>query len=170
MDLTDLIPQKRLIEFGAFLLTVTLALVGLLAFSSHEQGIGYQRRVAEEQAVELKATKLAAQKTQTFQKRVDDAEAKRDRNRMLAQQNSDAARDVLDSLRRTVSSLPRGVPQSAGQTGTDATAAVAGLLADCAAEYRKMGQAAQGHYLDAAAFDKAFPQQPKEVKRDSGEQ
>jgi chromosome segregation ATPase len=133
--------------------SAAIALTALFGYQTYRVS-DLKQQVA---ASERKAAGLEAHLAETLkQQKVKDEALQESNKRATANAAaSDAARTELERLRRTIAANRNRQPDSAASVKhIDALSTV---LADCAAEYEKVGQRADGHLNDALTLHQAWP-------------
>ena len=139
-----------------------LALIAALFFAvnwynGHQQGIGYQKAVAEYNVKLIAAQTKAAEDTERLTKEKDDAIAQRIETEKKLAESKHAAAVASGGLRDTITDL-RGQLSSATVEACRATAdAGLRLLGACQERYIGVAAAAKGHQSDVIMFDQAWP-------------
>lgn len=131
---------------------------GIHAIDQSRQQIGYDRRVAENNADLIKAQADALATERELNRKLEDARneaTKRDqvitRHAAAAGTAAEQLRIALDTIRR--SRLP-GDPAGPGDQRTDT---LAELLGDCADRYRGVAEKADRHASDARTLSEGWP-------------
>jgi preprotein translocase subunit SecF len=148
----------RLIAYGIGALLVVSA--ATYAVRSYNEGLRADGR-AEVQAQWDKqkiADKLAAEaKEDQWQKRYDTAINTGAKNAQALRIAANAAATANDSLRDTIDKLNEQLATADATTARKHAAAYQTVFEQCVREYRRMGEAAQGHANDAQQYREAWP-------------
>lgn len=140
-----------------------LAAIGALLWGIHaldqsRQRIGYDRRVAENNADLIKAQAAALATERELNRKLEVARneaTKRDqvitRHAVAAGTSAEQLRIALDTIRRS------RLPGDPGGPGDQRTGALAELLGDCADRYREVAEKADRHASDARTLSEGWP-------------
>jgi hypothetical protein len=156
MNPLTILGLKALAVLGA----IGALLWGIHTLDQSRQQIGYDRRVAEDNAALIKAQAdaLAAERamTQKLEDARNDATKRQQeitRHAAAAGTASEQLRLALDTIRSTAHRLP-GDP---GGAGDQRAGTLAELLGDCADRYRGVAQKADRHASDARTLIEGWP-------------
>lgn len=117
----------------------------------------HARYVADVEKNAAESRRLELDKERFWTKGINDAESMARTKIEQARADRVAADRVAGELRDTVSTL-RGYLADASREAAVAAAAACGKLLDaCAAEYRSVGEGAQGHAIDVETLIQAWP-------------
>lgn len=143
-----------------------LAAIGALLWGIHtldqsRQQIGYDRRVAEDNAALVQAQAEARAKERDLQHQKEVAQHEAGQRQIDNRRAADAARTADERLRLALDAIraagARHLPGDPRPAGTDATATLAELFGDCSAKYRGLAEAADGHANDARTLSEGWP-------------
>ena len=143
-----------------------LAAVGVLLWGVHtldqsRQKIGYDRRVAEDNAELIKAREDARTEEQHLKDKLETARNDANKREIELRNTTGAARVASERLRVALDALrttePRKLPGDPTGTPADATATLAELLGVCTDKYRGVAEAADRHASDARTLSQGWP-------------
>jgi len=141
---------------------VIVAVIAFIALWWHnhdmeQQKIGEARIKALWDAQKV-ADKLAADKQEKdWREKYDSAISQGARNAHALQKAAAVAAGANDRLRDTNTELSKLLSSASPEAVRAYASAYQAVFADCVGEYRKMGQAAQGHANDAETLSNAWP-------------
>ena len=154
--LTFLAPYKLLIEIGAVVLILGMVALGIHKFLDYEQGIGYDRAVAEYKAQEAKDREAAKQKEIESAKQKETAE----NERTLQGQRIDALASALNTtanrLRGASSTLLSNLPSTTPEAARATAVAFSSVFGECVQRLTEVARIADGHAADVRLL-KAAP-------------
>ena len=142
------------------------AAIGALLWGIHvldqsRQQIGYDRRVAEDNAALVEAQREARDREHELQHQKEVAQHEAAQRQIDNRRAADAARTADERLRIALDAIrtagARHLPGDSRPAGTDATATLAELFGSCSERYRKLAEAADGHASDARTLSDGWP-------------
>ncbi|MFA6310585.1 MAG: DUF2514 family protein [Sterolibacterium sp.] len=139
-----------------------LAAIGTLLWGIHtldqsRQQIGYDRRVAEDNAALIRATAAARERERTLNQQLETAKNDATKRDQDIRSHAAAAATASDRLRIALDTIRRGVPGDPAQAGPQRTSTLAELLGDCADRYRGVAEKADRHASDARTLSEGWP-------------
>lgn len=146
----------RLLAVGAAIAGVVW---GIHALDQSRQQIGYDRRVAEDNAALLTAQEDARTKEQELNTKLEVARNEATQRQIESRRAADAARTASDRLRVALDTIRTtgNVPGNTGSAGPDTTATLAELLGVCTERYRSLAEKAVGHTNDVRTLSQGWP-------------
>lgn len=140
-----------------------LALVAGLIFAwnwhiKHEQGIGYDRAVAEYNVKLLAAKEAADKREQELSAQVQEAQANGLKREETIRTLAAAVGKSSDSLRNTANAIRLGLPHATVEAARTAADAFAAVFTDCQRRYADVAEKADGHANDVRTLEEAWPQ------------
>lgn len=141
------------------------ALVAYLAFQAHEfcmheQQIGYDRAKAEQAALDKVRNDAQAKIDAALNQRVADAQGKADERAKVQQGLNVAVGASADRLQHAIDSVRASSDTATVDALRATTATLATVFQDCAARYRSVAGAADGHASDVQTLTEAWPRNP----------
>ena len=140
------------------------AALGALAWAIHvldmsRQQIGYDRRLAEDNAALIEAQQRATEAERKMTRTLEDARNDATTRSQEIDRHAAAARTAAERLRLALDALRDrgGLPADPAAPGDQRTATLAELLGDCAAEYRGVAEKADRHASDARTLREGWP-------------
>lgn len=118
----------------------------------------HSRYVAEVEKNAAESRRLALDKERFWTKGMNDAESMARTKVEKARTDRAAADRVAGELLDTVATLRELLADASREAAVAAAATCGKLLGACAAEYRSVGEAAQGHAIDVETLMRAWPQ------------
>lgn len=140
-----------------------LGAIGALLWSIHaldqsRQQIGYDRRVAEDNAALIKAQGEALVAERALTRKLEDARNEATKRDQAIAHNATAAGLAVEQLRVELDPFRRGrLPGDPGAPGDPRADAVAELFGDCAERYRGLAEKADRHASDARTLIEGWP-------------
>ena len=144
----------KAVGVGAVLLAVTL---GVNALDKSRQQIGYDRRVAEDNAALVKAQDEARETERELRAKLEGARNEAAKRAQDSRRAAAAAADAGERLRIALDTIRKGLSGHPGAASADATHALATVLGECADKYRHLAEAADGHANDARTLIEGWP-------------
>ena len=127
-------------------------------FIKHEQGIGYDRAVAEYNVKLLAAKEAADRREQELTTQVQEAQANGLKREETIKALAAAVGKSSDSLRNTANALRLGLPHATVEAARTAADAFATVFTDCQRRYADVAAKADGHASDVRTLEEAWPQ------------
>jgi len=131
------------------------------ALDQNRQQIGYDRRLAEDNAALIEAQAEAREKERQMQRHKEDAQHEANLRQIENRRAADAARTADERLRLALDTIrttsPRHLPGDPAAAGPDPAAALTALLGECSAKYGDLAEKADGHASDARTLTEAWP-------------
>ena len=127
-------------------------------FIKHEQGIGYDRAVAEYNVKLLAAKEAADRREQELTTQVQEAQANGLKREETIKALAAAVGKSSDSLRNTANALRLGLPHATVEAARTAADAFATVFTDCQRRYADVAEKADGHASDVRTLEEAWPQ------------
>ena len=127
-------------------------------FIKHEQGIGYQKAVAEYTVKLLEAKEKADKREQELTTQVQEAQANGLKREETIKALAAAVGKSSDSLRNTANAIRLGLPNATVEAARTAADAFATVFTDCQGRYADVAEKADGHYNDWRTLSEAWPQ------------
>ena len=127
-------------------------------FIKHEQGIGYQKAVAEYTVKLLAAKEAADQREQELSAQVQEAQANGLKREETIRTLAAAVGKSSDSLRNTANAIRLGLPNATVEAARTAADAFAAVFTDCQRRYTAVAEKADGHASDVRTLEEAWPQ------------
>lgn len=139
-------------------LAATAALLwGIHTLDQSRQQIGYDRRVAEDNAALIQAQAAALDVERQLTRKLEDARnAATQRDQTIAR-TAAAAGLAVDGLRHELDAYRRSLPADPARPGDPRAATLAELLGDCATSYRWLAEKADRHASDARTLSEGWP-------------
>ncbi len=139
-------------------LAATAALLwGIHTLDQSRQQIGYDRRVAEDNAALIQAQAAALDAERQLTRKLEDARnAATQRDQTIAH-TAAAAGLAVDGLRHELDAYRRSLPADPGSPGDPRADAIAELFGDCASHYRDLAEKADRHASDARTLSEGWP-------------
>lgn len=140
-------------------LAATAALLwGIHTLDQSRQQIGYDRRVAEDNADLVKAQADALATERQLNRKLEDARnAATQRDQTIAR-TAAAAGLAVDGLRHELDAYRHSLPGDPASPGDPRAATLAELLGDCADRYRGLAEKADRHASDVRTLSEGWPQ------------
>lgn len=123
---------------------------GTNSFLNYEQGIGYARRVAEDNAAIIDAERRLTKLQEEAQNAATENEKQR-------RHSATAADTAIAKLRERLAAVGTSLDTASVEACRATAARLSAVFGECQAEYRKMGEAADGHAADSLMFQNAWP-------------
>lgn len=147
------------------LLIKAIAAVGLVAalifgwnhFLNYEQGIGYQKAVAEYTVKLLEAKELADRRERELTTQVQDAQANGLKREETIKALAAAVGKSSDSLRNTANAIRLGLPSATVEAARTAADAFAAVFTECQGRYGALAEKSDGHANDVRTLEEAWP-------------
>lgn len=138
------------------------AAIGALLWGIHvldqsRQQIGYDRRVAEDNAALIKAQGEALAAERELNRKLEDARNEATKRDQTIARNAAAAGLAVEQLRHELAPHRDRLPGDPAGAGDPRSGALAELLGDCAERYRGMAEAADRHASDARSLSEGWP-------------
>lgn len=134
---------------------------GIHRLDESRQQIGYERRVAEDNAALVQAQAAARATERALNLKLETARHDATTRDTELRAAAAAARTAHDRLRIALDAIraaePRHLPGDPGAAQPDPAATLAQLLGDCAGRYRDVAEAADGHASDARTLIEGWP-------------
>ena len=127
-------------------------------FIKHEQGIGYDRAVAEYNVKLLAAKEAADRREQELTTQVQEAQANGLKREETIKALAAAVGKSSDSLRNTANAIRLGLPHATVEAARTAADAFATVFTDCQRRYADVAEKADGHASDVRTLEEAWPQ------------
>lgn len=127
-------------------------------FISYEQGIGYDRAVAEYNVKLLAAKEAADKREQELSAQVQEAQANGLKREETIRTLAAAVGKSSDSLRNTANAIRLGLPNATVEAARTAADAFATVFTDCQRRYADVAGKADGHASDVRTLEEAWPQ------------
>ena len=127
-------------------------------FIKHEQGIGYDRAVAEYNVKLLAAKEAADRREQELTTQVQEAQANGLKREETIKALAAAVGKSSDSLRNTANAIRLGLPHATVEAARTAADAFATVFTDCQRRYADVAAKADGHASDVRTLEEAWPQ------------
>ena len=127
-------------------------------FISYEQGIGYDRAVAEYNVKLLAAKEAADKREQELTTQVQEAQANGLKREETIKALAAAVGKSSDSLRNTANAIRLGLPHATVEAARTAADAFATVFTDCQRRYADVAEKADGHASDVRTLEEAWPQ------------
>ena len=126
-------------------------------FIKHEQGIGYQKAVAEYTVKLLEAKEKADKREQELTTQVQEAQANGLKREETIRTLAAAVGKSSDSLRNTANAIRLGLPNATVEAARTAADAFATVFTDCQRRYADVAEKADGHANDVRTLEEAWP-------------
>ena len=126
-------------------------------FIKHEQGIGYQKAVAEYTVKLLAAKEASDKREQELTTQVQEAQANGLKREETIKALAAAVGKSSDSLRNTANAIRLGLPHATVEAARTAADAFAAVFTDCQRRYVDVARAADGHASDVRTLEEAWP-------------
>ena len=126
-------------------------------FIKHEQGIGYQKAVAEYNVKLLAAKEAADKREQELSAQVQEAQANGLKREETIKALAAAVGKSSDSLRNTANAIRLGLPLATVEAARTAADAFATVFTDCQRRYADVAEKADGHANDVRTLEEAWP-------------
>lgn len=141
----------------AVLAALGALLWGIHALDQSRQQIGYDRRVAEDNAALIQAQADALATERQLNRKLEDARnAATQRDQTIAR-TAAAAGLAVAGLRDELDAYRRGLSADPGSPGDPRAATVAELFGDCADRYRDLAKKADGHASEVRTLIDGWP-------------
>ena len=127
-------------------------------FIKHEQGIGYQKAVAEYTVKLLEAKEAADKREQELSAQVQEAQANGLKREETIKALAAAVGKSSDSLRNTANAIRLGLPHATVEAARTAADAFAAVFSECQGRYGSLAEKADGHANDVRTLEEAWPQ------------
>ena len=127
-------------------------------FIKHEQGIGYQKAVAEYTVKLLEAKEKADKREQELTTQVQEAQANGLKREETIKALAAAVGKSSDSLRHTADTIRLGLPNATVQAARTAADAFAAVFTECQGRYGALAEKSDGHANDVRTLEEAWPQ------------
>ena len=126
-------------------------------FLDYEQGIGYDRAVAEYNVKLLAAKEAADQREQELTTQVQEAQANGLEREETIRTLAAAVGKSSDSLRNTANAIRLGLPHATVEAARTAADAFAAVFTDCQRRYVEVAEKADRHWSDYRELSEAWP-------------
>lgn len=136
---------------------IAALLYGIHRLDESRQQIGYERRVTEDNAALVKAQAEARETERQLNQKLEVARNEAIKRNQDIRRAAAAAADADERLRIALNTIRNSVPRDPAGAAADAPAALAELLGDCAGEYRRLAEAADGHASDVRTLSEGWP-------------
>ncbi len=154
-------PLSPLAMLGLKALAAAAALAALLwaihALDMSRQQIGYDRRVAEDNAALIKAQADALDQERHLNRKLEDARNEATKRDQTTARTAAAAGLAVDGLRHELAAYRRSLPADPARPGDPRADAIAELFGDCAGHYRDLAEKADRHASDARTLSEGWP-------------
>lgn len=142
---------------------VAVALVAGLVFGwnwhiNHEQGIGYQKAIAEYTVKLLEAKEIADKREQAMTAKLKEAQENGLKREETIRTLAAAVGKSSDSLRNTANAIRLGLPNATVEAARAAADAFATVFSECQGRYGALAEKADGHANDVRTLEEAWPQ------------
>ena len=137
---------------------IAAAVVAWSWFISYEQGIGYDKAVAEYNVKMLAAKEAADKREQELSAQVQEAQANGLKREETIKALAAAVAKSSDSLRNTANTIRLGLPLATVTAARTAADAFAAVFTDCQRRYVEVAERADGHASDVRTLEEAWPQ------------
>lgn len=127
-------------------------------FISYEQGIGYDKAVAEYNVKLLAAKEAADKREQELSAQVQEAQANGLKREETINALAAAVGKSSDSLRNTANAIRLGLPLATVEAARTAADAFATVFTDCQGRYGELAAKADGHASDVRTLEEAWAQ------------
>lgn len=145
---------KALAVLGA----IGAVLWGIHVLDLSRQQIGYDRRVAEDNADLIKAQAAALATERALKHKLEDASHEATKREQVITRHAAAAGTAADQLRIALDTINRSrLPGDTAGAGDQRAGTLAELLGDCADRYRGVAEKADRHASDARTLIEAWP-------------
>lgn len=139
-----------------------LAAIGALLWGIHtldmsRQQIGYDRRVAEDNADLVKAQADALDQERTLNRKLETARNEATKRDQAIARTAAAAGLAVVGLRDELDAYRRSLPGDPASPSDPRAATLAELFGDCADRYRSMAEKADRHASDARTLSEGWP-------------
>lgn len=144
-------------------LLAIVAAIGGLAWGIHtldqsRQQIGYDRRVAEDNADLIKARADALATERELNRKLEDARNEATKRDQVITRHATAAGTAAEQLRNALDTIRHArLPGDSAGPGDQRARALAELLGDCADRYRGVAEKADRHASDARTLSEGWP-------------
>lgn len=140
----------------------TLAAIGALLWGIHlldqsRQQIGYERRVAEDNAALIKAQADALATERTLNQKLEVARHEATKRDQAIGRNAAAAGLAVEQLRHELAPFRDRLPGDPASPGDQRAATLAELFGDCAERYRGLAEKAIRHASDVRTLSEGWP-------------
>lgn len=144
-------------KIGSAAIALLLVLGALYGTAKHFEGIGYQKRISEEQEQGIKDLKAAALETQQLQHKLNEA-----RNELTTQRQKLATltnnNNLLASqLRESATKYNLNLSYYSRQALEKRVQTLSTVVTECTAEYSTVAAYADAAELDLQMFEKSWP-------------
>ena len=137
---------------------ITAAVFAWNHFLDYEQGIGYDRAVAEYNVKLLAAKEAADKREQELSAQVQEAQANGLKREETIKALAAAVGKSSDSLRNTANAIRLGLPHATVEAARTAADAFATVFSECQGRYGELAAKADGHASDVRTLEEAWPQ------------
>ena len=127
-------------------------------FLDYEQGIGYDRAVAEYNVKLIAAKEAADKREKELTTQVQEAQANGLKREETIKALAAAVGKSSDSLRNTANAIRLGLPHATVEAARTAADAFATVFTDCQGRYGELAAKADGHASDVRTLEEAWPQ------------
>lgn len=161
MSILDaLSPYKLLIEIAVIGSLAAGVVWGVHEFLEHERDIGRKEVQARWDAQKLADQTASDKMEKEWREKYDAAVNLGAENVKIARASATTANASADSLRNTNATIVKLIPGASAETARAYASAYQTVFNDCVGKYKELGETAQGHYIDAATLDAAWPRKP----------
>lgn len=144
---------KALAVLGA----IGALLWGIHTLDQSRQQIGYDRRVAEDNAALIKAQEEALATERALNQKLEIARNEATKRDQAIARNAAAAGLAVEQLRHELAPIRDRLPGDPAGPGDQRASTLAELLGDCADRYRGVAQKADRHASDARTLSEGWP-------------
>jgi len=142
----------------AVLAAIGTLLWGVHALDQSRQQIGYDRRVAEDNADLIKARAAALATERELNRKLEEARNEATKRDQDITRHAAAAGTAAEQLRIALDTIRSSrLPGDPGGPGDQRTSTLAELLGDCADRYRGVAEKADRHASDARTLSEGWP-------------
>lgn len=150
---------------GLRALAIAAAIAALLwavhRLDESRQQIGYDRRVAEDNAALVKAQAAARATERALNQKLENARHEAAERETITRRHADAARAADERLRIALDSIraaqPRHLPGDPAAADRELADTLAELFRECTSRYRTVAAAADQHASDAKTLNDGWP-------------
>ncbi len=146
---------KALVVMGA----LAMLAWGVHALDQSRQQIGYDRRVAEDNAALLKAQDDALLKERALNRKLEEARNDATKRDQIITRHAAAVRTADEQLRIALDAIRdrRGLPGDPASPSDQRAGTLAELFGDCADRYRGLAEKADRHASDSRTLSDGWP-------------
>ena len=158
-----LAPYKLLLQIIAAVLLLSAVVYAFNQFVEHHQQIGYDRRVAEDNAQALKDQEAARKVDAANAKRLEDAQNANTLQNQKINTLVAALAASSGSLRGVANTLVSDLSNASVETARKTATAFASVFQDCTGKYASMAEIADRHVADIVLYKQSWPSQDPTV-------